>query len=171
MTSIFRSRSPFGRRIPVEDDRFVRPPPPPPPINISIPGSGDNNFRPMVVVQPFVDPPNSFRAGTVDDMFFITPERTGFSALGFDVGLDPEIKPITFSIQNRCLNTTLRVNLTLPQFLRSNLGTEFLVPAIGDIDTTPIFYFNRDSTVTWSFRMPTSWKPALPAATIAGSSS
>jgi len=122
--------------------RTTRPPTPPP--IVIIPGSGDNNFRQMVVVQPFVDPPNSFRAQTVSDMFFITPERMDFSTLEFDVGLDPKIEPIIFSIQNRCLNTALRVNLRLPQFLRSNLGNEFLVPAIGDTETPPIFFFNRD---------------------------
>ena len=114
---------------------------------IIVPGSGDDNFRPMFVVQPFVDPPNSFRARTVSDMFFITPDRTAFSTLEFDVGLDPKIKPIMVSIQNRCLNTTLRVNLTLPPFLRSNLGSEFLVPEIGDTTTPPIFYFDRVSTL------------------------
>ena len=115
--------------------------------DVIIPGSGDNNFRQMVVVQPFVDPPNSFRAQTVSDMFFITPERMELSTLEFDVGLDPKIEPIIFSIQNRCLNITLRVNLRLPQFLRSNLGNEFLIPAIGDTDTPPIFFFNRDARI------------------------
>ena len=115
--------------------------------NVIISGSGDDNFRQMIVVQPFVDPPNSFRAQTVNDLTFIVPERTEFSTLEFDVGLDPKIDPIIFSIQNRCLNTTLRVKLTLPQFLRSNLGNEFLIPAIGDSDTAPIIYFDRESTV------------------------
>ena len=112
-----------------------------------VPGSGDDNFRRMRLIQPFVDPPNSFRARTVNDLTFIVPERTEFSTLQFDVGLDPRIDPIIFSIQNRCLNTTLRVKLTLPQFLRSNLGTEFLIPAIGDSDTPPILYYDRESRV------------------------
>lgn len=115
--------------------------------DVFIPRSGDDNFRPMVVVKPFIDPPNSFRAQTVSDMFFITPERTDFSTLEFDVGLDPKIEPIIFSIQNRCLNVALRVNLRLPQFLRSNLGNEFLVPAVGDTETPPIFFLDRQSTL------------------------
>ena len=115
--------------------------------NVIIPGSGANNFRKMVLIQPFVDPPNSFRAQTVNDLTFIVPGRTNFSTLEFDVGLDPKIDPIIFSIQNRCLNTTLRVKLSLPQFLRSNLGNEFLIPAIGDHDTPPIFFFNRESKI------------------------
>ena len=131
MTSIFRGDLPQPNPI---GDVFIS-------------RSGDNNFRPMVVVQPFIDPPNSFRAQTVSAMFFITPERTDFSTLEFDVGLDPKIEPIIFSIQNRCLNTALRVSLRLPQFLRSNLGTEFLVPAIGDTDTAPIRFFDRVSRV------------------------
>ena len=106
--------------------------------DLIIPESGDDNFRAMVVSQPFSNPPDSFRAGTVSDMYFVTPERTEFSTLEFDIGLDPKIAPIIFSIQNRCLNMTLRVNLTIPSWLRSNLGFEFLVPAIGDNTLSPI---------------------------------
>ena len=129
MVSIFRGEQPN----PIQD--------------VIIPGSGDNNFRQMVIIQPFVDPPNSFRARTVSDMYFITPAREGFSTLEFDVGLDPTIEPIVFSIQNRCLNIALRVNLFIPPFLRSNLGSEFLVPAIGDTTTSPISFFNRDAKI------------------------
>lgn len=115
--------------------------------DVFVPGSEDDNFRKMVLIQPFRDPPNSFRAQTVNDLAFIVPERTEFSTLEFDVGLDPKIDPIIFSIQNRCLNTTLRVRLKLPQFLRSNLGNEFLIPAIGDSETPPIVYFDRLSQI------------------------
>lgn len=119
--------------------------------NLIIPGSGDNNFRPMVLIEPLKDPANSFRAQTVGEMYFIVPERTEFSTFEFDVGLDPKIKPVVFSIQNRCLNMTLRATLTLPSYLRSNLGSEFLIPSIGDTTTEPV---NTSTEQTGQFDVP-----------------
>jgi len=119
----------------------------PPPIIFSeqpiIPGSDDDNFRSMVLVRPFIDPVNTFRAQIVEDMFFIVPDRREFSRFEFDVGLDPEIKSFIFSIQNKTVNTTLRVKLTLPSYLRSSLSTEFLVPFIGDTTTPPIVFLSE----------------------------
>ena len=103
-----------------------------------IPGSDDGVNRPMVMMDPFVDPADTFRAQTIADTFFITPDRGLFDSFEFDVGLPPDIGPFIFSIQNRTVNAVLRVNLTLPSYLRSNLGTEFDVPFIGDTDTVPI---------------------------------
>lgn len=116
----------------------------PPPIRFQdqpiIPGSGDDNFRSMTIVRPFTDPINTFRAQIIEDMFFIVPDRREFSQFVFNVGLDPKIKPFIFSIQNKTVNTTLRVKLTLPSYLRSNLGEEFLVPFIGDTTTPPLVF-------------------------------
>ena len=103
-----------------------------------IPGSDDGVFRSMRLVDPFVDPPNTFRARTIEDTFFIVPGRGLFDRFEFDVGLEPDIGPFIFSIQNKTVNTVLRVNLTLPSYLRSNLGTVFDVPFIGDTSTPPI---------------------------------
>ncbi len=104
----------------------------------NIPGSTDGGFRPMRLLDAFLDPVDTFRAVTIADTFFIVPDRELFDSFEFDVGIPPDIGPFVFSIQNKTINTTLRVNLTLPSYLRSNLGTVFDVPFIGDTTTPPI---------------------------------
>ena len=84
----------------------------PPPIRFQdqpiIPGSGDDTFRSMIIVRPFTDPINTFRAQIIEDMFFIVPDRREFSQFIFNVGLDPKIKPFIFSIQNKTV--TCKIN-------------------------------------------------------------
>ena len=90
---------------------------------------------PIVLVSPWVDPPDTFRATKLSDLYYIVPSLASFSSFEYNVGVpQPETKKI-FSIQNRTVSHILRVDLTLPPYLRSNLGSSFYIAPIGD--TTP----------------------------------
>ena len=101
---------------------------------------------PVILVTPFLEPPNTFRATRLTDMFRVVPTPQKYwNALGtagasfiYDVGLDPQISSLIFTFQNRTVSHTLRVELDLPPYLRSDLGTIFDVPAIGDTTTPPV---------------------------------
>lgn len=108
------------------------------PTDTLIPGSDRDGFQPIYVLQSFQDPANSFRAQSVTEMAFIVPAREEFSKFTYDVGIEPQIRSVIFSIQNRTINARLRVTLTIPPYLRSNLGTEFVIAPKGSEKIPPI---------------------------------
>jgi len=82
----------------------------------------------LTLIRPFVDPANTFRAVSISDMFKIVPEpqkywntlETDGSSFQYDVGVNSLIRSLFFSIQNRTVSHTLRVELTLPSYIKSD---------------------------------------------------
>jgi len=103
---------------------------------------------PVTLVTPFQDFPNTFRASSITDMFRVVPAPDKYwnnlpvlgSSFIYDVGIKPKIRPLVFTFQNRTVSHTLRVELTLPPYLRSDLGTTFDIPHRGDTETPPILF-------------------------------
>jgi len=101
---------------------------------------------PVILVTPYQDPPNTFRATSITDMFRVVPAPDKYwkdlDSLGasfiYDVGLGPEVRSLIFTFQNRTVSHTLRVTLTLPPYLRSDIGNVFDVPRIMDTTTPPV---------------------------------
>jgi len=94
----------------------------------------------VTLVRPYQDPIDTFRATSIAEMFMVVPRprkywnvlNTAGASFIYDMGIDPEVRSLIFTFQNRTVSHTLRVELDLPPYLRSNLGNVFDVPAIGE---------------------------------------
>jgi len=116
---------------------------------------------PVTLVTPFQDPPNTFRASSIADMFRVVPSPGKYwnalrpdvgtlrqlSAASFiyDVGINPKVRSLIFTFQNRTISHTLRVELILPSYLRSDLGNVFDIPHRGDTETPPVAVLTNPS--------------------------
>jgi len=102
------------------------------------------------LIRPFVDPLNTFRAHVVTDMFKIvpTPEKywnelpTTGASFQYDIGIKSGIRSLIFSFQNRTVSHILRVELTLPPYIKSEKGTIFDI-SIDSIENV-IFHFSEE---------------------------
>ncbi len=118
--------------------------------------------RPMSVVEPFIDPIHTFRSTRISEQYIIAPDLEVFSQFLFEVGL-PVQQPFRFRIQNTTINTVLRVELTLPPYIRSRppLGNVFDVPFIGDVKSQPVFLTDPDEAAIISSSMSNSGRGFL----------
>ena len=82
----------------------------------------------MITTIPLVDPPNTVRASKLSDCYRITSFPTDIQ---YDhlVGKAVSFVPKTFTIYNTTVGHRLRVSLSMPSFMMSNLGNQFILTA------------------------------------------
>ena len=101
---------------------------------------------PITLITPYANPAGTFRASGITDMVRIVPVPRKYwneldvagASFKFNVGLDPDIRSLIFTVQNRTVSHVLGIELTLPPYLRSDLGSSFNVPPRGDTVTPPV---------------------------------
>jgi hypothetical protein len=69
----------------------------------------------LILVEPWQDPPNTFRAQTVKEMYSIAAKPTDFNIL-YEVGRAPTIAPHLFAFRNNTESNDLQLDLELPPY-------------------------------------------------------
>lgn len=86
-----------------------------------VPSQVPNNAVPGIkLIQPFTDPTNTFRASTVNQMYFLVPSLPTSSSLEYDVGVTSSFKSTIYSIQNNAVSHSLYLEIHLPPYLVCN---------------------------------------------------
>jgi hypothetical protein len=78
------------------------------------------------LIKPWVDPQNSFRASSVEQMF---DYHISTPTLIFDyfVGVEPVVKTFVMYIRNKTLNTDLNVSVELPDYFSCDTSLKVTV--------------------------------------------
>jgi hypothetical protein len=78
------------------------------------------------LTRPYNDPPNTFRATSVQQMYDVA--TSGLVASSYDIGIAATWQCV-LSIRNKTVTNALQVSVTLPSYLTSNQSTSFVVGA------------------------------------------
>lgn len=82
----------------------------------------------VTLISPFQDPPNTFRAMSVADMYSFTSYANLY--FSYNVGIAPAIIPLSSIFTNKALNVDLQVDIVLPSYMTFNIPTGANNPGI-----------------------------------------
>lgn len=103
--------------------------------------------NPYVHLTPHVDPENTFRASTTDEMYSFSPSVFDYKWV-YDVGKAPNITPITYKFRNNTVNTTLHFQFDIPSWVIMSTSKVFNMEP--QTNHSIIFSFDEENAKTKS---------------------
>lgn len=98
--------------------------------SITAPTIGSELTATVELVDPYLVPMNTFRATRLDDMFTVSTSLPSFNVhyeVGKDLSPDISFTSGVILIRNNTINQGLRFKVSLPQYLRTDSSTEFVL--------------------------------------------
>lgn len=80
----------------------------------------------VTFLSPWVDPPNTFRATSIAQMYKMTVSEAPFD-FTYEVGLAPSDAPVRIVVENKTVSTDLQFTLKLPSFLSASVNRVFVL--------------------------------------------
>jgi hypothetical protein len=97
----------------------------------------------VVFTRKLIEPPNSFRATSVLQMFDFKLDATHL-IFTYDVGIPPAFQPFPLLIRNLSVSHDLQVDLRLPKWIVPDITPQFLLARGGEKRTVTLS-FNEDA--------------------------